>query len=67
MVGIYGVFERVGDQNLKEEDTEKKFTDYNNETHVGLTQALFLCNDIMRSQEKNLNQNRDSNLGPPDF
>ena len=24
-------------------------------------------NMIMRSQEKNLNQNRDSNLGPPDF
>ena len=22
---------------------------------------------IIRSQEKNLNQNRDSNLGPPDF
>ena len=23
--------------------------------------------DLIRSQEKNLNHNRDSNLGPPDF
>ena len=29
--------------------------------------CTIICYKIIRSQEKNLNQNRDSNLGPPDF
>ena len=33
------------------------------ETFIALNTVYF----IIRSQEKNLNQNRDSNLGPPDF